>query len=147
MISNNIFLWHESEDINKKSLFPKFQLIPISHLQVMHDYVCFIAPIDYCVEYSLVYEIFCENCAHFILKWFQANYFGELWFLWGELRKYTTNSNFKNFESALYSTSVSMPLRCLCMNPAMNIQTHSKIFQTFFVKFGDFGIPRKLIFF
>ena len=28
--SNNIFLWHESEDINKKSLFPKFQLIPIS---------------------------------------------------------------------------------------------------------------------
>ena len=46
--SNNIFLWHESED--KKSLFPKFQLIPISHFQVMHDYVCFIAPIDYCVE-------------------------------------------------------------------------------------------------
>ena len=27
--SNNIFLWHESEDKNKKSLFPKFQLIPI----------------------------------------------------------------------------------------------------------------------
>ena len=24
----------------------------------MHDYVCFIAPIDYCVEYSLVYETF-----------------------------------------------------------------------------------------
>ena len=48
--SNNIFLWHESEDINKKSLFPKFQLIPSSNFQVMHDYVCFIAPIDYCVE-------------------------------------------------------------------------------------------------
>ena len=48
--SNNIFLWHESEDINKKSLFPKFQLIPISCFQVMHEYVCFIAPIDYCVE-------------------------------------------------------------------------------------------------
>ena len=48
--SNNIFLWHESEDINKKSLFPKFQLIPSSIFQVMHDYVCFIAPIDYCVE-------------------------------------------------------------------------------------------------
>ena len=48
--SNNIFLWHESEDINKKSLFPKFQLIPSSNLQVMHDYVCFIAPIDYCVK-------------------------------------------------------------------------------------------------
>ena len=48
--SNNIFLRHESEDINKKSLFPKFQLIPSSNFQVMHDYVCFIAPIDYCVK-------------------------------------------------------------------------------------------------
>ena len=48
--SNNIFLWHESEDINKKNLFPKFQLIPSSNFQVMHDNVCFIAPIDYCVK-------------------------------------------------------------------------------------------------
>ena len=51
--SNNIFLWHGSEDKNKKSLFPKFQLIPISRFQVimvMHVYVCFIAPIDYCVK-------------------------------------------------------------------------------------------------
>ena len=48
--SNNIFLWYESADINKKSLFPKYQLIPILRFQVMHDYVYFIAPIDYCVE-------------------------------------------------------------------------------------------------
>ena len=48
--SNNIILWQESEDINQKSLFPKFQLIPILRFQVMHDYVCFIALIDYCVE-------------------------------------------------------------------------------------------------
>ena len=57
--SNNIILWHESEDINqKKSLFPK--LIPILRLQVMHDYVWFIAPIYYCVEQkqSLVYKTF-----------------------------------------------------------------------------------------
>ena len=47
--SNIIFLWHGSEDI-KKSLFPKFQMIPILHLQVMLDYVRFIAPIDYCVD-------------------------------------------------------------------------------------------------
>ena len=47
---NNIFLWYESEDINKKSLFSKFQLIPILRFQVMHDYVYFTAPIDYCVE-------------------------------------------------------------------------------------------------
>ena len=37
-------------------------------------------------------------------------------FLWGsvllrgELQKYANNSNFENFQSALYSTSVSMPL-------------------------------------
>ena len=37
--SNNIFLWHESEGINEKSVFPKFQLIPILHFQVMHNYV------------------------------------------------------------------------------------------------------------
>ena len=38
--------------INKRSLFPKFQLIPILRFQVMHDYVCSIAPgpIDNCVE-------------------------------------------------------------------------------------------------
>ena len=48
--SNNIFLWHESEDINKKRLNPKFQLIPILRFQVMHDYVCFIAAIDDCVK-------------------------------------------------------------------------------------------------
>ena len=29
--SNNIFLWHKSEDINKKKLFPMFQLILILH--------------------------------------------------------------------------------------------------------------------
>ena len=39
------------------------------------------------------------------------------WFLWGsvllrgELRKYAKKSNFENFESALYSTSVSIPLK------------------------------------
>ena len=68
--SNNIFIRHESEDVNKKknkqtnkkinkkqnktkqekSIFPKFQLIPILCFQVMHDCVCFIAPIDYGVE-------------------------------------------------------------------------------------------------
>ena len=46
----NIFLWHESEDVNQKSLFPTFQLMPILRFQVMHDYVCFLAPVDYCVE-------------------------------------------------------------------------------------------------
>ena len=30
----DIFLWHWSEDVNKKALFPNFQLIPILRLQV-----------------------------------------------------------------------------------------------------------------
>ena len=33
--------------------------------------VCFIAPIDYCAELSLIDKTFCENYFHFILKWFQ----------------------------------------------------------------------------
>ena len=65
-------------------------MIPILRFQVMHDYVCFITPIEYCVEFwfnkvlngskSLVYETFCENCFHFILKLFQPNSFGEVCF-------------------------------------------------------------------
>ena len=48
--SNKVFLCHESEDITKKSLFPKFQLHLSFHF---HDYVCFIVHIDYCVELFL----------------------------------------------------------------------------------------------
>ena len=47
---HNIFLWHEWEAYKPKSLFTKFQLIPILCFQVRHDYMCFIDPIDYCVE-------------------------------------------------------------------------------------------------
>ena len=112
IISNNVILWHESEDIHThtKSLFPKFHLIPISRFQVMHDYVCFIAPIDHCVELSLVDETFCENCSYFILKWFQPKSFCGNVLLRGELQKYAKNSNFDNFESTLYTKSGSMPL-------------------------------------
>ena len=78
--SNIIVLWHYSEDINKRSLFPKFQVIPIWHFQVMRDHLCFIAPIDNCVELSLMDKTFCENCSHFILKWLQHNSFGEMCF-------------------------------------------------------------------
>ena len=46
--SNNIFLWHESEDIYKKGLFPKFQSIPSLRLQVKHDYVHWYSSILLC---------------------------------------------------------------------------------------------------
>ena len=42
--SNIIFLWPESEDMNKK----------VFHLQVMHDYVQFYCSIDYSVKLILV---------------------------------------------------------------------------------------------
>ena len=50
----------------QKSLFPKFWLIPILCFQVVHDYVCFIALIDYCVELRLADKTFGENCSHFM---------------------------------------------------------------------------------
>ena len=49
-IDSYVFTLNESEDTNKKSLFSNSELIQIFHFQVMHDYVCFIALIDYCVE-------------------------------------------------------------------------------------------------
>ena len=52
---SNIFLIRRYK---QKSLLPKFQLIPILRFQVMYNYVYFIAPIDNCVELSLVSETF-----------------------------------------------------------------------------------------
>ena len=63
--SNN-FLWHDSEDINKKAYFQNF-----SWFQFYVFKLCVIvAPIDYRVELSLLNKTFCENCCNFILKWF-----------------------------------------------------------------------------
>ena len=104
--SNNIFSWHESEDINKKILFPKFQLIQNLHFQVMHDYVWFIAFIDYCVEWSLVCETFLWKLLLFHTKMILV------WFLWGsvllrvELRKYAKKIKFWKFwERPLFNIS------------------------------------------
>ena len=58
-----------------------------------------------------MYKTFCENCSHFTLKCFQPNSFGEVCFLEGSYEnRQKKKSNFENFESALYSTSGSMPL-------------------------------------
>ena len=48
--SSSIILWHKLEDINKKRLFPKFQLIPILRLLVMYDYVHWHYSIEYRVR-------------------------------------------------------------------------------------------------
>ena len=107
--SNNIFLWHESEDINKKSWFPKFQLIPIPRFQVMHVYVCFIVP-----QTTVLNEVLCTRLSVKIALISHWNDFSliplGIVLLKGELWKYAKNSNFENFKSTLYSTSVNMPL-------------------------------------
>ena len=72
---------------------------------------CFIAPIDYCVELSLVYKTFCENCSHFILKWFQPYSFWGIVLLRGELQKYAKKFKFWQFWECLYSALGSVPFK------------------------------------
>ena len=57
----NTFLWYKSEDMNKKRLFPKFQLIQILLLQVMHDYVHWHCSIDYCVKCTFTIQVHWAN--------------------------------------------------------------------------------------
>ena len=42
IFSDSKNIWHKSDDIDNKRLFPKFQSILIFGLQVMHDYVAYI---------------------------------------------------------------------------------------------------------
>ena len=56
MILTTSFYGMSQKIKTKNAYIPKYQLIPTFHFQVMHDYVCSITPIDYCVEKSLVYE-------------------------------------------------------------------------------------------
>ena len=51
----------KKKEEKKKKDFPKFQLIPLLRLQIMHDYVhCSI--IDYCGKLIIVDENLCEYC-------------------------------------------------------------------------------------
>ena len=80
----NIYLWHESEDINqKKTVFPKFQLIPILSLQFMYGYGVFHCSIDDSVELSLVDKNLCEN---YVFRTKMVSAFKlKLKFLWGNV--------------------------------------------------------------
>ena len=104
--ANNTLLRYKSEDINKKSLFPKFQLIPILCFQVMYDYVHFIAPIE-----LLCWQDFSVKIA-LISYWnnFSPTPLGKCASYRSELQICKKKSHFKHFESALYLTSVSIPL-------------------------------------
>ena len=102
--SKNIFLWHESEHINKKKKLIK---ISVDSNFTLSSYAWLCA--FHCSHRLLCWRNSRVNCAYFTLNWFQPNSFWGIVLLGGELRKYAKNSNFENFESALYSTSVSMP--------------------------------------
>ena len=75
----------------------------------MHDYVCFIAPIDYLVELSLMYETFCENCSHFILKRFQPHSFEKVCIL-EESNENMQKSQILTILRALSNRHSSVPL-------------------------------------
>ena len=62
-------------------------MISILCFQVMHDYVCFIAPIDYCVEYILVYESFLWKLLLFHTEMLPAKFLWGSVLLRGELQK------------------------------------------------------------
>ena len=48
---NNNFLWHESEDINQKKIISKISVdTNFTFSSYAWLYVCFISPIDHCVE-------------------------------------------------------------------------------------------------
>ena len=111
--TSNIFLWHESEDINKKKaskisvdssfMFSSYAWVCVFHCP--HRLLCWIK--------SRVRDFLWK------LLLFHTEMISSAWFLRGivllrgELWKYAKNSSFDNFESALYSTSVSMPLNSL----------------------------------
>ena len=72
---SNIFLWHESDNINKKviskiSVDSNFMLTSL-----VQDYVHWHCSIDYCVKLILIDENLCENWFYFTLKWFLLNSF------------------------------------------------------------------------
>ena len=83
--SNNIFLWHGSEDIlqKEKGYFQNFSWFQF-YVYKLHNYVhwhCSIYNVFNCVKLSLINENLCENCSYFTLKWFLHNFFGDVCFL------------------------------------------------------------------
>ena len=49
-----------------------------------------------------MYETFCENCSHFVLKWFQSNTFGEMCFLEESYENMQKNQILKFWERPLF---------------------------------------------
>ena len=100
--SNSICLWHESEDINKeKGYFQKFQLIPILHLEVVHDYVHWHCSIDSCFKLILIDENLCENCSYITENDFCLIPLRKC-ASWRRATNRCQKFKFWNFESALY---------------------------------------------
>ena len=90
--SNNIFSWHELEDINKKSY-------PNLRIHVMHDYVLCSHRLLCCI---VLCTRLCENCSHFILKLFQPNSFEEVCFLMTSYKNMQKSTFWKFWEHPLF---------------------------------------------
>ena len=96
-------------------------MIPILRFSVMHGYVCFIAPIDHCVKIKSCVRDFLWKLLSFHTEMILAIFLCGSVLLKGKLRKYAKNSDFDNFESALNSTSGSLPLNTNTFHLVKNI--------------------------
>ena len=76
----------------------------------MHDYVHWHSSIDYCVRLSLIHKTLCQILLSFHKEMISAKFLWGNVLLTGDLQVDAINSNFENFENALYMKSVSMPL-------------------------------------
>ena len=118
--SNNIILWHESEDINEKNAYIlHFSCFQFHVYMLCMIILCSIVILDYGAELSLGLQHLCENCSQSVLKWFQLNTFEKNVPFRGELQINVQNPNFEKFESTLYVDSWVLSLQLLA-----NIWTH-----------------------
>ena len=96
--------WGGGKIISRISVDSNFTFTSYAWSWVFH------CSIDYCVELIIVDDNFCEDCSHFILKWFQPNSFGEICFLeksYKHVQKKKKKKN-ENFDSTLYMKSRSI---------------------------------------
>ena len=108
--SNNILLWHESEDVNQKKIKIKKIKQKISKFNWFKFYVykwCMIMcnGIDYHVKFILADENLYENRFYFTLKWFLLNSFWEMCLLEESYKNMQQIQIFDIFESPLCTKS------------------------------------------
>ena len=97
----------------KKSYFQNFSWFQFYVFTLCMIMLCFIAPTDLLCWLKSRVRGFLWKLLSFHTEMISALFLWGIVLLRGELRKYAKNSNFENFESALYSTSGSMAVHLM----------------------------------